>query len=97
MVLICASFLHLAAILQIVFELEGGIEVVLDRTLVAAGDQDDLLQPRGDRLLHYVLDGGLGAQEPRAEPGGGKDGLAHFHRDTRGGVFRLLIAQKSGL
>ena len=71
----------------------GGVEVVLDRALVPAGHEDDLLEPGGDRLLHYVLNGGLvherqhllglglrGGQEPGAEPRGREDGLAHCHR-----------------
>jgi hypothetical protein len=69
--------------------------VVLDGALVAAGDQDGLLEPGGHRLLDHVLDDGLvhqrqhflglrfgGGQEAGAESGGGEDGLAHFHRDT---------------
>ena len=90
MVLIWASSSSLAAILQVVLELEGRVEVVLDGALVAARDEDDLVEPRGDRLLHDVLDGGLvderqhllrlglgRGQEARAEPRGGEDGLAN--------------------
>src|SRR5439155_740830 len=86
------QLLHLAAIVQVVLQLEGGVEVVLDRALAAAGDDDDLLQPRRHRLLDDVLDGrlvdegqhllglGLGrGQEPRAETGRGEDAFADAH------------------
>ena len=84
------QLLRLAAVLEVVLELEGGVEVILDGALVAAGDEDDLVEPRGHRLLHHVLDGGLvderqhllrlglgGGQEARPEPGRGEHGLAH--------------------
>jgi hypothetical protein len=35
------------------------VEVILDRALAAAGDDDDVLDPRRDRLFHAVLDDGL--------------------------------------
>ena len=89
------ELLGLAAVLQVVLELEGGVEVVLDGALVAAGDEHDLVEPRRHRLLHHVLDGGLvdqgqhllrlrlgGGEEPGAEPGGGKDGFADGHGGT---------------
>ncbi len=84
------QLLRLAAILQVVFELEGRIEMILDRALVAARDEDDLVEARGDGFLHHVLDGGLvdegqhllglslgGGQEAGAQPRGREDGLAH--------------------
>src|SRR5262249_11743908 len=80
----------LASVLQVVLELEGGVEVILDRALVAAGDEDDLGQPGGHRLLHHVLDGGLvdegehllglglgRGEEASAEPGGREHGPFH--------------------
>src|SRR5881396_818891 len=36
------ELLHLAAVVQVVLQLEGGVEVVLDRTLAATGHDDDL-------------------------------------------------------
>src|SRR6266446_5974068 len=53
------QLLELAPILQVVLELEGRVEVILDGALVAARDEDDLVEPGGYRLLHHVLDGGL--------------------------------------
>ena len=65
------------------------VEMVLDDALVAAGDEDEMLDPGGARLVHHVLDDrpvddrqhllghGLGRrQEARAETGNGKNGLA---------------------
>ena len=84
------QLLCLAAILQVVLELEGRVEVILDGALVPAGDEDDLLEARGHRFLHHVLDGGLvherqhllglrlgGGEEARTQPRRGKHGLAH--------------------
>ena len=86
------ELLGLAAVVQVVLQLEGGVEMVLDRTLAATGDDDDLLQPRGHRLLDDVLDGRLvderkhlfglrfrRGQKPRAETGGRKDTFANTH------------------
>src|SRR5207249_3294579 len=44
------QLVDLAAILEIVLELEGRVEVVLDGALVAPGDEDDLVEAGGDRL-----------------------------------------------
>jgi hypothetical protein len=87
------QLLGLSTILQVVLELEGGVEVILDGALVAAGDQHDLLEPGGYRLLHHVLDGGLvhqrqhllglrlgGGQEARAQAGGGENGFVRSWR-----------------
>ena len=49
----------LPALGQVELELEGAVEMVDDRPLPAAGDQDDLLDPGSDRLLDAVLDGRL--------------------------------------
>jgi hypothetical protein len=100
------QLLHLAAIVQVVLELEGGVEVVLDRPLVASGDDDDLRQAGGDRLLDHVLDRRLvdqrqhllglglgGGQEPCAEPGGGKDGFAYAH----GGSYPAVAAAAASM
>src|SRR5262249_10439184 len=53
------QLLHLASVLEVVLELEGGVEVVLDRALVSAGHEDDLFEPGGHGLLDHVLDRGL--------------------------------------
>src|ERR1700694_1793126 len=83
----------LAALLEVVLELQGAVEVVDDRALAAAGDHDHLLDAAGDRLLDAVLNGRLvdqrqhlfglglgGRQEARAETRGGKDRLADRRR-----------------
>ncbi len=85
----------LAAPLQRVLELVGRIEMILDDALVAAGDENEMLDPRLARLVDDVLqdrpvDDGqhllgdrLGRrQEAGAEAGDGKHGLADrfFHR-----------------
>ncbi len=64
------------------------VEIILDRLFGAAGDEDDVLDPRLARLFHDVgedrsvddvqqlLGRGLGAgQNPRAETGHGQDRL----------------------
>ena len=74
-------------------ELDRDVEVVLDRVLAAAGDQDDVVDAGGDRLLDAVLDDRLvderqhflglrlgSGQKPRAESGGGEDRLANVLR-----------------
>src|SRR5262249_52481829 len=84
--------LHLPAVIQVLLELAGGIEVVLDRTLVPSRHDDDLAQAGGDRFLDDVLDrrfvderqhllglGFGGGKEARAEAGGGKHTLAYCH------------------
>src|SRR6185503_7684876 len=90
------QLLRLPAVVQVVLELEGRVEVILDRPLVAPGDEDDLLEPGGHRLLHHVLDGGLvherqhllrlrlgRGQEAGTETGGGKHGFPDLHRIRR--------------
>ncbi len=87
--------LDVAALLEQVLELEREIEVVLDRPLLAAGDDDDLLDAGGDRLFDGVLDDRLvderqhllrlslrRRQEPGAPSGGRKDGFADSHRTS---------------
>ena len=77
-------------------QLELAVEVVLDDALVAAGDEDEVLDPGLARLVDDMLDQGpvdhrqhllrhgLGRrQEAGAEPGHGKDGFAdEFHATT---------------
>jgi hypothetical protein len=41
---------------QVHLELRRVVEVVLDRSLPPAGDDDQVLDPRIDRLLNHVLD-----------------------------------------
>ena len=74
------------------FQLELAIEVVFDNPLVAAGHEDEMLDPRLAGLVHDDLDQrpvddrqhlfrhGLGGrQEPGAESGHGEDGFTEFH------------------
>ena len=81
--------LGLAAHLERVLELELAVEMVLDDALVAAGDEDEMLDAGLARLIDRVLDQrpvddrqhllghGLGGrQEAGAETGDGKDGSA---------------------
>ena len=95
------QLVDLAAILEVVLELEGRVEVVLDGALVAPGDEDDLVEAGGDRLLHHVLDGGLvhegqhllglglgGGQKARTEPGRGEDCLANTRHARASCGFR---------
>ena len=86
-----ASFL--LALEQRHFQLELAVEMVLDDALVAAGDEDEMLDAGLARLVDHVLDQrpvdhrqhllghGLGGrQEAGAEAGHGKDRLAYgFH------------------
>ena len=75
--------------LEGVFELVGRVEMILDDALVAAGHEDEMLDPRLARLVDHVLkdrpvDDGqhllrnrLGRwQETRAETGDGQHGFA---------------------
>src|SRR5690606_33126928 len=83
----------LAALGHRLFQLEGDVEMILDRALAPPGDEDHLLDPRlarfvdrilnewpvddGEHLLGYRLGG---RQEARAEASDGKDGFANgFH------------------
>ena len=79
----------LALLLEHVLELEGRVEVVLDRVLAAARDDDDPLDAGVPRLLDDVLDqwpvdqgqhllglGLRGGQEPGSQAGGREDGDA---------------------
>jgi hypothetical protein len=47
---------ELAGLLEVVLELEVAVEVVLDRVLAAARDDEDVAQARRHRFLHHVLD-----------------------------------------
>ena len=84
---------ELAALLQGQLELELAIEMVLDDALVAAGDEDEMLDAGLARLVDHVLDQRPvddrqhllghrlgGGQEPGAEAGDREDGFAdRFH------------------
>ena len=61
------------ALLQRVFQLVGMVEVILDHALVAAGDEYELLDPRGQAFLYRILD-----QRP-------VDDREHFFRHRLGG------------
>ena len=88
---------QLAPVLEVVLELEGRVEVILDGPLVAPGHEDDLREPGGHGFLDHVLDrrrvhqgqhflrlGLGGGEEPGPEPGGGEHGLLHTgHGEVR--------------
>jgi hypothetical protein len=44
---------------QLCVQLEAVVEVILYRALAAACDDDDVLDPRRNRLFHTILDDGL--------------------------------------
>ena len=87
----------LLALAQRHLELELAVEMVLDHALVAAGDEDEMLDAGLARLVDHVLDQrpvdhrqhllrhGLGGrQEAGAEAGDGEDGFANrFHDAAR--------------
>ena len=83
-------------------ELDRDVEVILDRVLAAAGDEDDVVDAGRDRFFDAVLNDRLvderqhflglrlgGGKEARAEAGGGKDGFAD------GEVTRGIVAEDS--
>ena len=87
--------LDVALLLEQVLELVGEVEVILDRPLLAGGDDDDLLDPGRHGLLDRVLDDrlvdegqhllglGLGGREETGPPAcGGEDSLANAHRTS---------------
>jgi hypothetical protein len=80
-----AEHLDVALLLEEMLQLVGGVEVILDRPLLARGDDDHLLDAGGDGLLDGVLDDGLvderqhllglglrGREEPGPQPAAGK-------------------------
>ena len=87
----------LAALAQRRLQLELAVEVILDRALVAAGDEDEMLDTGLARLVDHVLDqrpvdhrqhflrNGLGGgEEAGTEAGDGEYGLAdRFHGACR--------------
>ena len=95
-----AEHLDVALLLEQVLELVGQVEVVLDRPLLAGGDDDDLLDAGGDGLLDRVLDDRLvderqhllglrlgRRQEAGAPAGGREDSFADAHRTSgQGGL-----------
>ena len=83
----------LAAGLELAFQLVGGVVVVLDRALVAAGHEDHVADAGGIGFLDRVLDQRLvhhrqhflglrlgGGQEAGAEACNGEHGLANARR-----------------
>ena len=80
---------RLAALLEKALELDGHVEVVFNGVLAAAGDNQDVVDARFDRLLDAVLDDRLvdenehflglslrRREKPRSEPCRREDGLA---------------------
>ena len=91
----------LAVAFEVVLELEVAVEVVFDRALVAARDDEDVGEAGAHRFFDDVLDRGpvddrqhllgralRGRQEARAEPGGGDHGLAHWAHTEPPGLSR---------
>ena len=90
--LYCGQQAFLACRGELALELDGLVEVVLQRTLPTSGDHEDVVEPGANRFLDDVLDRRLvhqrehllglglrGRQEPRTEARGGNDGLACAH------------------
>ena len=84
------EFLELAAALQRVLQLVGDVEMILDHRLVAAGDEDEMLDARLARLFdamlqhraidhgqHFLRHGLGGGQNARAEAGDRENGFAN--------------------
>jgi hypothetical protein len=106
------ELVRLAALAERRLELRLPVEMILDRTLVAAGHEDEMLDPRRTRLVDHVLDDGavdhgqhllrhrLGrGQEACAEPGHGEHGLADTLRGSGHGKLRncgLLTGGRTG-
>src|SRR5574340_518033 len=91
--------LDVAALLEEMLELVVEVEVVLDRPLLAARDDDDLLDAGGNGLLDRVLDDRLvderqhllrlrlgRGKEARTPAGGGEHGLSDAHVTSEGWV-----------
>ena len=88
-------------------ELELAVEMVLDDALVAAGDEDEMLDAGLARLVDHVLDQrpvdhrqhllrhGLGRrQEPGAQSGDGKNGFANGFHDLAAMVMGTMVMGK---
>ncbi len=86
-------------------ELELAVEVILDHRLVAAGDEDEMLDAGLARLVDHVLDQRAvdhrqhflghrlgGREEPRAEAGDGKDRFADGLHVAEG--FRVFVGSR---
>jgi len=91
----------LAALLETPLQLGAHVEMILDRRLAAAGDNDDLVDAGGQRLFDAVLDqrlvhqgehllgDGLGCrQETCAKTGSRKDCLVNFFAHDFLGALR---------
>ncbi len=73
-------------------ELEHAVEMIFDHALVAAGDEDEMLDAGFLGFIHHILDQRLvddgqhflwhgfgGGQDPGAKTGDREDGFADFH------------------
>jgi len=89
--------LALAAALEIFFQFQRTIEMVLDRTFASAGDDDDVFDARRDRFFDHVLNQrfvdqrehlfrrGLGRGEKAcAQSGSGNNGFTYIGSNHRG-------------
>src|SRR5690606_723702 len=85
------QFVRLSALGKRVVKLELDVEMILDHRLVAAGHEDEMLDPRLACLIDHILDDRpvddrehflgnrlRGWQEACAEAGNRKDGLSDF-------------------
>ena len=81
----------LALLLEVVLELEVAVEVVLDRALAAAGDDEDVGEPGPHRLLDHVLDRRL-VDDRQHLLGLALGGRQEPGPEARGGDHRLLDA-----
>ena len=86
-----AQELRLAAALEIFFQLDGPVEMVLDRAFAPPGDDDNVFDSGGDRFFHGILNqwlvderqhlfgrGFRRGKEASAKACGGNHGFAHF-------------------
>ena len=100
--------LLLAARFEERFELDRDVEVIFNRVLAASGDEDDVVDAGGDRLLDAVLDDRLVDQrqhlfrlrfgrgkKPSAKTGGREDGFSNRLSLTAGHPYRTSVASNA--
>ena len=86
---------RLALVLQGCLEFVGAVEIILDRALIAARDEDEMLDSGRDGLIDHILDGrpvkdgqhflgdGFGGwQDTGSQAGNGQDGFANSFHDS---------------
>ena len=83
--------LRLAAALEIFFQLDGSVEMVLDRAFAPPGDDDNVFDSGSDRFFYRILNQGFvnerqhffgrrfrRGEEASTKACGGNHGFAHF-------------------